>query len=106
MRTVPPIALLLLVTGIGCTADTSDDAATPPAAAADPEPAARVDAAQRGAPPARDDESDPAPAAVAGAAWTAGDTHAERTVRGAALLRELRTARHEGFDRIVLDFGA
>lgn len=106
MRTVPVIGLLLLVTGMGCSADTSDDAAIPPASAADTEPAARVDTAQRGAPPAREDESESAPAAVAGAAWTAGDTHAERTVRGAALLRGMRTARHEGFDRIVLDFGA
>jgi hypothetical protein len=51
------------------------------------------------------DEREAAPGAVMGAEWTAADTEQERTVTGAALLRAMRTARHDGFDRIVLDFG-
>lgn len=39
------------------------------------------------------------------AAWTAGDTRVERSVTGVAVLRDLRVARHDGFDRIVMDFG-
>jgi hypothetical protein len=57
--------------------------------------------------PAEDaDEQQPDPRPVAGAGWTAGDTRIDREITGAALLREMRTARHPDFDRIVLDFGA
>lgn len=51
------------------------------------------------------DERDASPDAVMGAEWTAADTEQEGAVTGAALLRGMRTARHDGFDRIVLDFG-
>lgn len=37
--------------------------------------------------------------------WTVGDTRVERDVPGVAVLRSVRTARHDGYDRIVLDFG-
>ena len=43
---------------------------------------------------------------VLGAEWTAGDTSEQRAVDGAALLGAIRVARHDGFDRIVLDFGS
>lgn len=52
------------------------------------------------------DEQQPDPPAAAGDGWTAGDTHIDRPITGAALLHEMRTARHPDFDRIVLDFGA
>lgn len=44
------------------------------------------------------------PAAEDGA-WVAGDTSVRRDFPGATLLASVRTARHDGFDRIVLDFG-
>jgi hypothetical protein len=37
--------------------------------------------------------------------WTAGVTHVERQATGVATLRGVRTGRHDGFDRIVFDFG-
>jgi len=40
-----------------------------------------------------------------GAEFVAGVLDVDRAVTGAALLRDVRTARHEGFDRIVLEFG-
>ena len=58
------------------------------------------------APAGNADEQQSDPRAVAGAGWTAGDTRVDRPITGAALLREMRTARHRDFDRIVLDFGA
>lgn len=39
------------------------------------------------------------------AGWTSGIIDVRRQVAGAALLRDVRTARHPEFDRIVLDFG-
>jgi hypothetical protein len=44
-------------------------------------------------------------AAPAAAAWTAGRLAAEHPASGVATLRAVRSARHGGFDRIVLDFG-
>jgi hypothetical protein len=70
-------------------ADTS-----PPAAAA-PSPAAGA-----GAPGAAVD----GPADTSGT-WTAGVTRVEREPAGVATLRAVRSARNDGFDRIVLDFG-
>lgn len=43
--------------------------------------------------------------AAAAAAWTAGETRVDRPYAGAALLRDVRVARHDGYDRIVFDFG-
>lgn len=37
--------------------------------------------------------------------WTAGIVSVDRDGRGAAVLREVRIAAHDGYDRIVLDFG-
>lgn len=106
------IAVLCILLLAGCTAD-----------APDPDPAPVVDTVQAPAPtdnaveaaaspPSEEavasppsDEVQAEPAAVGGAAWTAGDTRESRTVTGAALLRDIRTARHQGFDRIVFDFG-
>lgn len=54
-------------------------------------------------------DTDPASAGqdtVSGAAWTVGTTTVDNQVEGAALLRSVRAARHDGFDRIVLDFAA
>jgi hypothetical protein len=36
--------------------------------------------------------------------WTAGDTFVDGQVSGSALLRGVRSARHDGFDRIVFEF--
>lgn len=101
-------AVTLLVLGLlgGCAADPEPESAgSPPPAAVDSAAVspADPDAGSSGGPI---DEREDTPGAVAGAEWTAGDTKEERQVTGAALLRELRTARHEDFDRIVLDFGA
>ena len=52
-----------------------------------------------------DDEREPEPDGVMGAAWTAEETSVERPMAGAAVLRDVRIAEHPGFDRIVLDFG-
>lgn len=103
--------MLALVLGLlaGCAADTEPDAA-----AGDTLPdAERQDAASAASPDVQSPdgadrviEREDSPAEVAGAEWTAGDTNEERQVAGAALLHEMRTARHEDFDRIVLDFGA
>lgn len=60
----------------------------------------------RPAPAGSADEQQSDPRAVTGAGWTAGDTRIDRPITGAALVREMRTARHPDFDRIVLDFGA
>jgi hypothetical protein len=37
--------------------------------------------------------------------WTAAGLRADRAAAGVATLRDVRTARNDGFDRIVLDFG-
>jgi len=101
------VLVLLLISGVaGCGAGTSggdagesgvaersDSVATP-----DPSDTAAGDAEVGGMPP------DHLAGVVAGSEWTAGETSAERPTDGAALLRSIRTARHEGFDRIVLDF--
>ncbi|HSK21089.1 MAG TPA: hypothetical protein VK912_18170 [Longimicrobiales bacterium] len=55
---------------------------------------------------APEDERVPEPSGVMGAAWTAAETNVERPIAGAAVLRDVRTAEHTDFDRIVLDFGA
>jgi hypothetical protein len=55
---------------------------------------------QPGAPP--DEAVGPPPAERE---WTAGDTRVERQVTGVATLRGVRTGRHDGFDRLVFDFG-
>lgn len=44
-------------------------------------------------------------AADPNAQWTAGVTSTQRNVSGAAILRAVRTAQHDGYDRIVFDFG-
>lgn len=41
---------------------------------------------------------------VAAASWTRGDTQVSGEPPGVAVLREVRTARNEGFDRIVFEF--
>lgn len=45
------------------------------------------------------------PAAAADPEWTAGESRVDRPYAGAALLRDVRVARQDGYDRIVLDFG-
>lgn len=60
-------------------------------------------------PPPADTTAPPDEAAIAtlqGGEWRAGDTTVEHTPRETALLREVRVAAHDGFDRIVFDFGA
>ena len=104
------VAVTLLVLGLlgGCAADPEPESSAeiPAPAAGDPAPASPADTAAGSLQTAPADEREETPGAVAGAEWTAGDTNEQRQVTGAALLRELRTARHEDFDRIVLDFGA
>ncbi|HEX2168232.1 MAG TPA: hypothetical protein VHG09_13445, partial [Longimicrobiales bacterium] len=98
----------------GCAGDTESDTATPGAAAdtsgeaAAPSGAAAPTGAGGDAPDADvpADEQGAEPAALMGSSWTAADTEVARPNARAALLREIRTARHNDFDRIVLDFGA
>ena len=45
------------------------------------------------------------PAAASDSGWSAGTVSVDRSTRAPALLREIRVAAHEDFDRIVLDFG-
>ncbi|MGH7443866.1 MAG: AMIN-like domain-containing (lipo)protein, partial [Longimicrobiales bacterium] len=59
---------------------------------------------------ARDSEDGDAPtqgSEVAGdTAWIAGSVEVDRDAGAVAVLRDLRVATHDGYDRIVLDFGA
>ena len=98
LRAVPVALILLVGPGTGCDRDPTPGAASGPAAGIDSGVAAP--AAQGPGAAAQQDGPD----AVAGAGWTAADTDVERPVAGAALLGDVRTARHEGFDRIVLEF--
>jgi hypothetical protein len=114
-----PCAVLVLVLSAGCGGDRERDDGSvdaradstlidPAAGSADPgtgaaDAGAGFDDPGTGDAPA--DERADGPGAVMGAEWTAGDTNVERSVEGAALLRAVRTAGHDGFDRIVLDFG-
>lgn len=99
-----PASVLIAAALLGCAADAEPDAEdTPtPAEVTDSLPPAAVSAP--GSVPV--DEQTPEPDGMMGAAWTAADTNVERPMAGAALLRDVRTAGHTGFDRIVLDFGA
>ncbi|MEX1181907.1 MAG: hypothetical protein WEF86_01635 [Gemmatimonadota bacterium] len=113
-----PIALLVLVLPgiIACAGDgppetgPGDPAAAPPSASASASasPSASPTALpQNGAgsgpvrQPQRDEESEPA-----GVGWTTDASRAEKPEAGAATLSDVRTARHDGFDRVVLDFDA
>lgn len=61
------------------------------------------------APAAADTPAAPAPDAPAPAAaeeWTAGDRAVPRPNAGIATLRDVRMGVNQGFDRVVLDFGA
>ena len=115
--------MLALVLCTACAPDDPEEAARQPgqpttvpdsAAVIRPgmDPSAPVTDTATGQPPAgpapagNADEQQPGPRAVAGAGWTVGDTRIDRPITGAALVREMRTARHPDFDRIVLDFGA
>jgi hypothetical protein len=100
LRAVPVALILLVGAGTGCAPDPAPGAASGPAAAG-VDSGVAAPAAQG---PGTASEQD-GPDAIAGAQWTAADTDVDRPVAGAALLREVRTARHEGFDRIVLEFG-
>jgi hypothetical protein len=113
--------LLLAILAHGC--GPRDDAALSTGAAADtgaePTPPAPPGqpadgGAHSGIGPA---PSPAAPGVAAGAAdtdevapatrnWTAGTTRVQRSFSGVSTLRGVRTARHEGFDRIVFEFGA
>jgi hypothetical protein len=83
-------------------AETGAATGLPSGAGAEPDPAPATDVTNRpGAPaPAGDGPDDPS------GTWTAAGSRAERAAAGVATLREVRTAGHDGFDRIVLDFGA
>lgn len=99
-----PVALLITVALAGCAADAEPDAADTPTPS---EVADSMAPAAAGAPDsAPADERTAEPGGMMGAAWTAAGTNVERPMAGAALLRDVRTAGHTGFDRIVLDFGA
>lgn len=106
MAAVVMIAFALVA---GCAAgEDQEPAARAPADSADVATAedsapARIPSQDASAPP---DEREAEPNAVMGAEWTAADTDEERPATGAALLRAMRTARHDGFDRVVLDFGS
>lgn len=78
-------------------------AADSTAPAADPRGAPDADDQSAGAaePPAipTSEADDPA------SPWTVQDTRRERDGAGLAVLTDVRSARHQGFDRVVLDFG-
>ena len=101
LRAVPGAALVLALC-LGCAAEPDPDVSDGAAEPASAEPADTGVAADTAVPA---DERSAAPGSVLGSAWTAGDTNVERPYSGAALLRDIRTAQHAGFDRIVLDFG-
>jgi hypothetical protein len=91
-------ALLSIAAGSACTADrridqtAADTAAGAPDTTSSPRPAD---------PPA--DEAQTSSDSLADAPWTVADTRVDRTPSGAATLREVRTARHPTYDRIVLE---
>jgi hypothetical protein len=119
------IGMLLLTSGAhGCgpredsasgtgapVADTAVAAATPPSAIPDQPaggslgprsgPAPAPGAAGGGRRVAELDTTEPA-----GRNWTAGTTRVQRAVSGVSTLRGVRTARHDGYDRIVFEFSA
>jgi hypothetical protein len=108
-RARPLAAAILVGLVLGCAADAEPDEADQrplPASdvATDSAPAGQVAGPAADAAVPIDERGDPG--VVEGASWTTADTNVERPFSGAALLRDLRTARHDGFDRIVLDFGA
>lgn len=105
---VPHMAILVLGLLAGCAADPEPDPApaTPAPAADTGDPASPATPAALSPDTTQPaDERQDTPATVVGAEWTAGDTNEERPVTGVSVLRAMRTARHEQFDRIVLDFG-
>lgn len=110
-RAARQAAVLITAAIIGCAADTDPDAADVEVRedVTDSLPQDMADSPLRdpvSAPAdAPGDEQVPEPDGVMGAAWTGAETNVERPMAGAALLRDLRTAEHTGFDRIVLDFG-
>lgn len=105
-RTAAATLLALALLG-GCAADPEPDSSadSPAPAAGDPAPPSPADPGASSQEEAPADEREETPGAIGGAEWTAADTNEERQVTGVALLREMRTARHEEFDRVVLDFG-
>ncbi|MBR9991268.1 MAG: hypothetical protein KFH98_16010 [Gemmatimonadetes bacterium] len=96
------VALALVVGGGGCGQERDPTPATAADAAIDR--ADGVNPQQVTRDTARSADAD-ANAELMGAEWTVGDTRVDRPVTGAAMLREMRTARHDDFDRVVLDFG-
>lgn len=87
-----------VVNGCGAGADapyTDARAAGNTAVAADSAEAGSISDTAMAAPTGEDDPASP---------WTVQDTRVNRDVDGLATLTELRTARHEGFDRVVLEF--
>jgi hypothetical protein len=98
---VTALLLLVLLPACGDTDDRGDARPRTSAGAASGTIRPPDDAGTRPAPP---DEA--AIATLQGGEWRAGDTTVEHTPRETALLREVRVAAHDGFDRIVFDFGA
>jgi hypothetical protein len=99
---VPALLLAVLLAG-ACAGGGEDTAAVPPAADGAPAPAAPTTPAAGDSVVAPNaDEALPEP--VSGASWTASATRSGSGITGAAVLRAMRTARHDGFDRIVLEF--
>jgi hypothetical protein len=99
---VPALLLAVLLAGACAGGGGEDTAAIPPTdgAPAPAAPATPVEGDSAVVPPA--DEARPEP--VAGASWTASAKRSDAAITGAAVLRAMRTARHDGFDRIVLEF--
>ena len=105
-------SVLMTAAIMGCAADVEPDAEDMPPRMEMPDSLRADDADGLSQDPVSapldvpDDERTPEPTGVMGAAWTAAETNVERAMAGAAVLRDVRTAEHTGFDRIVLDFGA
>ena len=95
--------LCALAFALACGGDRADGGARP---ASEPEPA--TDRPPSPASPAPGEAPIPAAEDTAGAGsdWTEPPIVARRPAAAVATLVEARTARHEGYDRIVLDFGA
>lgn len=103
------VALVVIMASTGCGQERETAPATPADAVGDradgvnPQPVPQDTSRPTDTDPRNPDMD--ADADLVGAEWTVGDTRVDRPVTGAALLREMRTARHDDFDRVVLDFG-
>lgn len=102
------LALIVAATSVpagGCADDEGAGDTRPRTTAGSASGTIRPPDATRPVPPADETAGDSAAGADQGA-WGTGETFVERTPRETPILRDVRVASHDGFDRVVLDFGA